>query len=89
MIFDICVFPVLPFHEQQAEWDNELKEVPLVKLMALSTPEWWMVVLGILGVIINGSMSPLSGILYGDVLSVSKVERKKNERHFELEYRIP
>ena len=62
-----CVF-VSP---QQAEWDKDLKDVPMFRLLAMNGKEWWLIVLGLLGAVVNGSVFPIFAILFGSVLNVS------------------
>ena len=38
--------------------------------MALNAKEWWIILLGILGALINGSVFPLFAIIFGEILTV-------------------
>ena len=38
--------------------------------MKSSAPEWWIIVLGVIGTIMYGSVYPVLSILYGEVLRV-------------------
>ena len=42
----------------------------MLRLMKSSAPEWWIIVLGVIGTIIFGSVYPVLSILYGEVLRV-------------------
>ena len=39
-------------------------------MLALNAKEWWVIIIGLLGAIVNGSIWPLFAILFGEVLSV-------------------
>lgn len=36
----------------------------------MNAKEWWLIILGLLGAAVNGSVFPLFAIVFGDVLSV-------------------
>ena len=57
---------------KQAEWDKELADVPIKRVMALNAKEWYLILLGIIGSAINGSIFPLWAIIFGEVLTVKR-----------------
>lgn len=61
-------FSVLP--TQQEEWDKNIPEVSLFRVLALNAKEWWMIGLGLLGSIVTGSIYPLFAIVFGYILEV-------------------
>ena len=60
----------LSLEKKQAEWDKEIPDVPLFRVIALNAKEWWLIVLGVFGSMINGSIFPLFAIIFGEVLAV-------------------
>lgn len=55
---------------QQEEWDKELVNVPLHRVMALNAKEWWIIIIGVLAALAQGSVFPLFAIFFGTVLEV-------------------
>jgi ABC-type multidrug transport system fused ATPase/permease subunit len=55
--------------EKQEKWDAELPEVPLYRILALNAREWWLIILGILAALLQGSIFPLFAIFFGNILS--------------------
>lgn len=55
---------------QQEEWDKDLQQVPLSRIMKLNAKEWWLIVLGVLGAGVQGSIFPVFAILFGEALKV-------------------
>ena len=60
----------LTLEKKQEEWDKEIPKVSLFRVLALNAKEWWIIVLGVFGSIINGSIFPLFGIIFGEILAV-------------------
>lgn len=46
--------------------------------MALNAKEWYLIVLGILGAAVNGSIFPCFAFIFGEVLGVSLCNRVDN-----------
>ena len=44
--------------------------MPISRIMALNAKEWWIILLGILGALINGSIFPIFAIIFGEILTV-------------------
>ena len=59
---------------QQEEWDKDLQQVPLSRIMKLNAKEWWLIVLGVLGAGVQGSIFPVFAILFGEALKVRERE---------------
>ncbi len=56
--------------KKQEQWDKEIPEVPLMRVIKLNAPEWWIILIGIFGAAINGGFFPVWAILFGEVLTV-------------------
>lgn len=56
--------------KKQSEWDKEIPEVKLTRVFALNAKEWWIILLGLLGALVNGSMLPFFSIIFGEILFV-------------------
>ena len=56
--------------KKQEEWDKEIPPVSLLRVMALNAKEWWLIVLGVIGAAVAGSITPLFAIIFGEILSV-------------------
>eukprot|EP00731_Ephydatia_muelleri_P002337 Em0001g2337a len=54
----------------QEQWDKEIPEVPLTRIMLKNSPEWWMIALGLIGSMVSGAISPLFSIFFGKILDV-------------------
>jgi len=54
--------------KKQEQWDKDLKEVPLKRIIVLNAKEWWMILLGVLGAAVGGSILPLFAIFFGEIL---------------------
>ena len=50
--------------------DEEDKEVSLIEIMRMNSPEWPFMVLGVFAATIVGLTTPIYGILFGEVLGV-------------------
>ena len=60
----------LSLKKKQEEWDKELPSVSLLRLISLNAKEWWLIILGVLGSVVNGSIFPLFAIIFGEILAV-------------------
>lgn len=60
----------LTLKKKLEEWDKEIPSVSLFRVLALNAREWWLIVLGVLGSAINGSIFPLFAIIFGEILAV-------------------
>ena len=61
--------------KQQEEWDKEIPQASFFRLMKVNAPEWWLIVIGVLAAIVNGSVFPVYSILFGEVLRVFQESR--------------
>ena len=56
--------------KMQEEWDKEIPVVPLHRVLRLNAKEWWIIILGLLGAAVGGSICPMFAIFYGEILAV-------------------
>ena len=56
--------------KKQEEWDKDIPQVSLWRVMKMNAKEWWIIILGLLGAAVNGSIFPMFSILFGEVLAV-------------------
>ena len=63
----LSLFDVPPPNEMITEAD--VKEVPIWRVLQLNAKEWWIIVIGVIGGVIQGLYWPLLGLLYGEILS--------------------
>ena len=56
--------------KQQEEWDKEIPNTSFLRLLRVNSPEWWLIAVGVLAAIVNGSVFPIYSILFGEVLKV-------------------
>ena len=61
--------------KQQEEWDKEIPQASFGRLMKVNTPEWWLIAIGVVAAILNGSVFPVYSILFGEVLRVFQESR--------------
>ena len=54
----------------QEEWDKEIPEVPLHRVIRLNAKEWWIIILGLLGAAVGGSIWPIFSIFFGEILMI-------------------
>ena len=62
--------PKKELEKKQEIWDKDLSDVSLKRIIALNAKEWWMILLGVLGSAIGGSVLPLFAIFFGEILRV-------------------
>jgi hypothetical protein len=63
--------------KKQEEWDKDIPEVPLHRIIALNAKEWWLIVLGVVGAALNGSIFPCFAFLFGEILRVFSLPRNE------------
>lgn len=56
--------------KRQEEWDKEIPPASFIRLLKVNTPEWWLIIIGVLAAMVNGSVFPVYSILFGEVLRV-------------------
>ena len=59
----------------QEKWDKEIPAAPLHRLLRVNAPEWWLITVGVVAAVINGSVFPVYSILFGEVLKVFQQSR--------------
>lgn len=45
-------------------------KVPLWRVLKLNLKEWWIIILGLLGALMNGAIWPMFALLFGEILKV-------------------
>lgn len=61
--------------KKEEEWDKDIPQVPLKRVIALNTKEWWLILLGVLGAALSGCIYPFFVFLFGEIFSVFAMER--------------
>ena len=56
--------------KKQEEWDKDIPVVPLHRVLRLNAKEWWIIILGLIGAAVGGSIWPIFSIFFGEVLIV-------------------
>lgn len=56
--------------EEDEEADKDIPEVSFLRVIRLNAKEWWMILLGVIGSAINGSLNPLFAVLFREILVV-------------------
>lgn len=51
--------------------DQDVPEVSFLELLKLNKPDWYIVLVGVIGAAIMGCLFPLMSIIFSDVLRVS------------------
>lgn len=51
-------------------WDKEIPSVFLGRVLALNSKEWWIIVFGVLGCTLIGSLFPVFSVVFGEILRV-------------------
>ena len=54
--------------KKQEEWDKEIPKASFTRLLKANAPEWWLIAIGVLAAMGNGSVFPIYSILFGEVL---------------------
>ena len=49
---------------------DDVPEVSLIRIMKANLKEWYLIVLGILGAAVVGSMYPVFAVIFGEILTV-------------------
>ena len=65
----------LPPRKLQEQWDKEIPNASLHRLLRVNAPEWWLITVGVVAAMINGSVFPVYSILFGEVLKVFQESR--------------
>ena len=53
------------------EYDATIPKVSLWRVMRLNAKEWWLLLLGALGSLLEGATFPVFAIIIGEILRVS------------------
>ncbi|CAL4182056.1 unnamed protein product [Meganyctiphanes norvegica] len=72
-------------NEKAHEDEESPPEVPLLKILALNSPEWLIITIGVISSAIQGCCMPFYAILFGDVLgnlAVADPEKSREEANF-------
>ncbi len=56
--------------KDQEQWDKDLPEVSLFRVIRLNAPEWWMILLGVIASALSGAVFPVFGLVFGEILGV-------------------
>ena len=56
--------------EEDEEVDKDIPEASFFKIIRLNAKEWWLILIGLIGSAINGSINPLFAVLFGEILEV-------------------
>ena len=56
--------------EEEDEADKDIPEVSFLRVIRLNAKEWWLILIGVLGSAINGSINPLFAVLFREILVV-------------------
>ena len=55
----------------QEEKEEELPDPPLGRIMKMNAPEWFFILLGCFGALINGGIQPAFAMIFADIIGVS------------------
>ncbi len=56
--------------KDQEEWDKDLPQVSMLRVVRLNAKEWWMIVIGAIASMFSGAIFPLFGLVFGEILGV-------------------
>ena len=56
--------------DDDEEADKDIPEVSFLRIIKHNAKEWWLILLGVIGSAINGSIQPLFAVLFGEILEV-------------------
>ena len=56
--------------DEDEEADKDIPEVSFFRIIRQNAKEWWLIVIGAIGSVINGSINPLFAVLFGEILEV-------------------
>ena len=56
--------------EEDEEADKDIPEVSFLKIIRLNAKEWWLILIGVIGSAVNGSINPLFAVLFGEILEI-------------------
>uniref|UniRef100_A0A1X7UDM9 Uncharacterized protein n=2 Tax=Amphimedon queenslandica TaxID=400682 RepID=A0A1X7UDM9_AMPQE len=54
----------------EEEWDKDIPDVSLMRVMKANAPEWWLIGLGLIGSLFLGAMNPLFAVFFGEIIEV-------------------
>ena len=57
-----------PLEEQEEE--ESLPDVSLFKILRVNGDQWWLLLLGMLGAVVVGTVFPVFAIIFGEVLGI-------------------
>ncbi|XP_059173798.1 ATP-dependent translocase ABCB1-like isoform X1 [Physella acuta] len=69
------------------EEEEKLTNAPFTRLMALNSPEWYFIILGCFGSIVNGGVQPAFAVIFSKILAVfakPKDEQEDDIRDYSL-----
>ena len=61
--------------KKEEEWDKEIPSVSLGRVIAVNAREWWLIILGVIGAFLAGSVTPIFAIVLGEILEVFTLPR--------------
>ena len=50
--------------------DEDIPDVSFFRIIRYNAKEWWLIILGVIGAAINGSIFPLFAVFFGEILGV-------------------
>uniref|UniRef100_A0A1X7TB27 ABC transmembrane type-1 domain-containing protein n=1 Tax=Amphimedon queenslandica TaxID=400682 RepID=A0A1X7TB27_AMPQE len=56
--------------DREEEWDKDIPDVSLMRVMKANAPEWWLIGLGLIGSLFLGAMNPLFAVFFGEIIEV-------------------
>ena len=54
--------------KKEEEWDKDIPSVSLGRIIAVNAKEWWLILLGVIGAGVNGSVFPLFAVIFGEIV---------------------
>ena len=67
--------PKVTSRKQQEDWDKEIPNTSFLRLLRVNSSEWWLIAVGVLAAIVNGSIFPIFSLLLGEVLTIFQNSR--------------
>ena len=58
----------LRLNAERQRQDKEIPVVPLYRVLRFNAKEWWIIILGLIGAAFAGSLWPILGILFGEII---------------------
>ena len=56
--------------KDQEQWDKELPQVSMLRVISLNAKEWWIIAIGVVASMFSGAIFPLFGLVFGEILGV-------------------